>query len=366
MQRVPVGEPVLGGNELAYVTEAVESGWISSLGRFVTEFEAALADEVGTRHVVAVANGTAALHLGLVALGVGPGDEVVVPSFTFVATAAAVRYAGATPVFVDCDPRHWCLTADGVAAVLSERTRAIVPVHIYGHAAPMDELLELADAHGVAVLEDAAEALGARHKGRPVGALGAIGAFSFYGNKLITTGEGGALTTDDDALADRLRLLRDHAMAPERRYWHDEVGFNYRMTNLQGAVGVAQMERMAEFLARKIAIAAEYALGLSDVPGLELQEQQPWCTSACWMTTVRLTEACRVDRDTLAERLGRAGIDTRPTFQPVHEMPPYRSGVSLPVTEALAREGLSLPSGASLSEADQQRVIEAVRTACHA
>src|SRR6266496_1099800 len=243
---VPVAEPDIGERELAYVTDAVRSGWISSSGVYVDRFESSFAALCGVRHAVAVANGTVALHLALRAAGIGAGDEVIVPSLTFAATAAAVVHAGAAPVFVESTAHYWCMDPVAVEAALGPRTRAIIPVHLYGHPADMDALHEIARSRHLVVIEDAAEAHGARCRGRVVGSIGDLGCFSFYGNKIMTTGEGGMVTTNDSALATHMRFLKNHAMEPQRRYWHSEVGFNYRMTNLQAAVGCAQVERFQE------------------------------------------------------------------------------------------------------------------------
>ncbi|MHB8468731.1 MAG: DegT/DnrJ/EryC1/StrS family aminotransferase [Gaiellaceae bacterium] len=362
-QFIPVAEPVLGEAEAAAVADAVLSGWISSLGEQVTRFEERLADICGVRHAVSVCNGTAALHLALLVAGVGPEDEVIVPAMTFIATANAVRYVGAEPVFADCDRDHWCLTPAEVERLVTPRTRAIVPVHLYGHPADVDAIRALADDRGIAVIEDAAEAIGATQRGRPVGSLANVGIFSFYGNKLITTGEGGALTTDDPELARRATALRDHAMDHERRYWHDVVGFNYRLTNLQAALGVVQLGRLDEFLACKRAIASRYAEGLRQLLGLTFQAEAEWAGSSKWMTTILVEESFPLDRDALGRRLGELGIDTRPAFVPLHLLPPYRSDVSLPVSERIGRTGLTLPSAASLSDEDQSAVVEAITDA---
>ncbi len=248
---IPIYEPILGSTEEQYVCQAVQSGWISSNGKYIKEFETLFAAFCGTAHGISVSNGTTALHLILHALGIGPGDEVIVPALSFVASANAVHYTGAKPVFADVDPVTWTIDPASVEALITERTKAIMPVHLYGHPAPMAALRLLAEQHDLLIVEDAAEAHGAQVGTQRTGALGHAAAFSFFANKVITTGEGGMVTTDDAALAARCRMLRDHAMPPERRYWHDEVGFNYRMTNLQAAVGVAQMARIDEFLRRK-------------------------------------------------------------------------------------------------------------------
>lgn len=358
---IPIAEPSLGEREVELVADAVRSGWVSSIGEYVTAFEAELARRCGVEHAIATSNGTTALHLALAVAGIGPGDEVVVPSLTFVATAAAVRYVGGMPVLADSDPAHWCLDPTDAARRITERTRAVVAVDLYGHPADMDALGELAREHDIVLVEDAAESLGADYRGRPAGSLGRLGVLSFYGNKLITTGEGGAVLTDDSTLAERARLLRDHAMDPKRRYWHGEIGFNYRITNMQAALGVAQLERLDEFLERKRALAAAYRSGLQDLPGVTLQEEADWATSSWWMTTLRIDPERGVGRDELAARLRADGVDSRPAFVPLHLLPHLRQDGALPVAEAVGTQGLSLPSSTSLSNAELEYVIGAVR-----
>jgi|SRR5579862_130018 len=360
---IPIAEPSIGEREVELVADAVRSGWVSSLGEYVTAFEEELARRCGAAYAVATSNGTAALHLALAVAGVGPGDEVILPSLTFVATAAAVRYLGASPILADSDPTHWCIDPNDAASRVNARTRALVAVDLYGHPADMDALASIATEHDLVLVEDAAEALGAVYRERPAGSLGRLGVLSFYGNKLITTGEGGAVLTDDPVLAERARFLRDHAMDPKRRYWHAEIGFNYRITNLQAALGVAQLERLDEFLERKRAIAAAYRAGLEDVPGMSFQDEADWASSSWWMPTLRIHGDRGIDRDELATRLRADGVDSRPAFVPLHLLPPYRQEGSLPVAEAVGREGLSLPSGTSLSEAELEYVIASVRKA---
>jgi perosamine synthetase len=360
-RQIPVAEPMIGERELAYVTDAVRSGWVSSIGKYVTRFEEGIASASGARYAVATNNGTAALHLALLVLGIGPGDEVIVPSLTFVATANAVRYVGATPVFADSDADHWCIDPVEIERCITPRTKAIVPVHLYGHPADMDPIDTIARSRGIAIVEDAAEALGTTYRGRPVGAIGDAGVFSFYGNKLVTTGEGGMLVTNDAALADRARLLRDHAMDPVRRYWHGEVGYNFRLTNIQAALGLAQVERMGEFLARKREVAQRYRAGLDGIAGLRLQREMAWARSSWWMSTVELDSAFGVGRDLLARALAARGVDTRPVFLPVHTLPPYREQQVLHNAQRIARQALTLPSAASLTAEDQDYVIACVR-----
>ncbi len=358
---IPISEPLLSGHEVEYVSECVRSGWVSSLGKYIAEFEGRFADFCGVRHGIAVSNGTTALHLALVALGIGAGDEVIVPTLTFIATANAVRYTGATPIFADSEAETWNLDPQDVARRITPRTKAIIPVHIYGHPADMTPLLELARQHGLHVIEDAAEAHGALYKGKRVGSLGEINAFSFYGNKIITTGEGGLLTTDNDALDEKVRFLRDHAMSPERRYWHTEIGYNYRMTNLQAALGVAQMERIEEFIAKKRHIAQTYNQGLREITSITLPPEASWAASVYWMYSILLARDFPLSRDEVMARLRHQNIDSRPFFYPIHIQPPYQAGISLPVAEDLSRRGINLPSAVTLSGEDILRIVLALR-----
>ena len=360
---IPVAEPVLTGNELAYVSDCVTSGWVSSIGQYVTRFEQDFARFCGVKHGIATSNGTTALHLALVALGIGPGDQVIVPSLTFIATANVVVYTGAKPVFAESEPRTWNLDPADVARKVTPATRAIIPVHVYGHPADMDAIHAIAAEHNLHVIEDAAEAHGAEYKGRRVGAIGRMGTFSFYGNKIVTTGEGGMITADDDALAEQMRQLRDHAMSPTRRYWHDTIGYNYRITNIQAALGVAQMERIKEFIARKRAIAALYNELLDGTPGLTLPVEEPWAKNIYWMYSILVGDSARVSRDELMAHLKTRKIDSRPFFHPIHTLPPYATGQSLPVAERLSRQGINLPSSTALADDDVRRVAHAVREA---
>jgi perosamine synthetase len=356
---IPVFAPWLSDTVRRYVLDCVDSGWISSLGEYVGRFEREFARFCEAGHGVATSNGTTALHLALATLGLGPGDEVLVPDLTFVATANAVRYTGATPVLVDVDPATWAIDPTDLARRVSPRTRAIVPVHLYGHPADMDPILDLARSRGLSVVEDAAEAHGARYKGRRVGSLGHLAVFSFYGNKIVTTGEGGMVVTSDPALAERAAFLRDHAMDPRRRYYHPEIGFNYRMTNIQAAIGCAQLEQIEAILARRKAIAAAYEAGLADLAGLSRPPVAPWAESVHWMYSVLVEDGFGLDRDEVREGLRTRGVDSRPFFVPLHELPPYRTPPAFPVATHLARRGINLPSGTGLS-------LEDVATVCHA
>jgi perosamine synthetase len=361
---IPVAAPAFAGREKEYVADCMESGWISSGGKYVELFEAAFAEFCGVRHAVACCNGTAALHLALAAHGVGPGDEVIVPTLTFVATANAVTYCGARTVFVDSEPVTWNLDPSQVEAKITPRTKGIIAVHLYGHPAEMDELREIARRRGLFLLEDAAEAHGALYKGRPAGSLGDAAAFSFYGNKIIATGEGGMVVTNDDALAARVRLLRGQGMDAERRYWFPVVGYNYRMMNLPAAIGLAQLERADWHTGRRREVADAYRSLLRGVSCLRWQDESEWARHAYWMFTVILGHGSPVARDELMARLHGRGIETRPVFYPVHLLPPYREaarGEEFPVAEWLARRGLSLPTWAGLSFDDLSYVCDSLR-----
>lgn len=358
----PIAEPDIGELEIEYVTDAVRSGWVSSLGRYVEEFERGFADFCQTRHGVSTANGTVALHLTLAALGIGPGDEVIVPTLTFIATASAVIYAGAVPVFVDSEPNTWCLDPAAVERAITPRTRAIVPVHLYGHPADMDPILDSAARHKLTVIEDAAESHGALYKGRMTGGIGNAGIFSFYGNKLITSGEGGMLVTNDSALAERANFLHDHAMRPETRYYHSEIGYNYRITNLQAALGLAQLKRAPELIARKRQIMQWYREFLGDREDLKLNPSMPWADSSFWMVCAILPT--RLDLDTVMKDLRAIGIDSRPFFKPLHTLPPtrkYDSGGRFPVAEDLSRRGISLPCGVKLTRQDVEFICSRIK-----
>ena len=364
---IPVCEPTLTGNELKYVTQCIETNWISSAGRFVDEFEAAFAAACGTRYGIACANGTIALHLALATLGLQPGDEVIIPTFTMIATANAVTYLGARPVLVDSELETWNLDIDQVEAKITPRTRAIIPVHTYGHPVDMDALNQIADRHGLWVIEDAAEAHGARCRGRPVGSLGAAAAFSFYGNKIITTGEGGMITTDHEQLARLAWNLRDHAFSTERHFWHKLLGFNYRMTNLQAAVGLAQTEQLDQFVASRRAHAALYTEKLRRLPGLVTPPEAEWATNVYWMYGILVDEReFGLTRDELRRALARRGIETRTFFIPMHCQPIYfqqYKGERYPRAELLCRRGMYLPSASSLAPSDIEYIVGAIEEA---
>jgi len=363
---IPVSEPLLDGNALSYVEEAVRTGWISSEGRFIAEFERRWADYCGIAHGVAVCNGTVALEVALAALALPPGSEVILPSFTIISCVAAVLRTGCRPVLVDCEPDTWCLDVAEVGRKITDKTRAVMPVHIYGHMADMDPLNELARKFGLAIVEDAAEAHGAEYHGRRAGGIGTMGCFSFYANKIVTTGEGGMVVTDDADLAERARSLRNLCFRPGQRFLHTELGYNFRMTNLQAAIGLAQVERIEDHLARKRRMAALYGERLRGLPGLRLPAERPGVKNVYWMYGIVLDDAVPFDAAALAARLKENGVDSRPFFLGMHEQPVLRdrglfAGESYPVTERLARRGLYLPSGLGLGEAEIDQVCAAVQ-----
>jgi perosamine synthetase len=361
--RISVCEPLLLGNELKYVAEAVSKGWISSAGSFVGEFERKFADYLGVRHAVTVSNGTAALHLAVVAAGIGPGDEVLMPTFTMFASAAAVCYAGAKPVLIDCDEVTWNLDPALLEAQVTKRTRAIMPVHIYGHPCDMDPIREVASRHGLLVIEDAAEAIGSRYKGRLCGGLGQLGCFSFFANKVITTGEGGMVVTDDDHLWSQLRYYKNLCFPLDgpRRYVHEHIGFNYRLPNTLAAIGLAQVENVEEYVTRRRTNAERYNKRLAGQRGITTPAEKPWAVNSYWMYSILIEDDFGLPRDQVMDELSKRGIDTRTFFVSMHRQAALRdlgcdvSG-SFPHAEHIESRGLYLPSGSGLSEEQIERV----------
>ena len=363
---IPVNEPLVGESENKYVMECLRTGWISSEGHFIHDFEERWAAYCGMSHGVAVSNGTVALEIAMACLDLQPGDEVIMPTFTIISCAQAVTMCRLKPVLVDSDPRTWCMDVSQVEEKITERTRALMPVHIYGHPVDIDPLQELARKHNLVIIEDAAEAHGAEYKGRKSGGLGDMGCFSFYANKIITTGEGGMVLTRDAAQAERLRALRNLCFRKERRFYHTELGHNYRLTNLQAAIGLAQLERIDESVAKKRWMGAAYTERLKSIAGLQLPIEEPWARNVYWMYGVVLDEAFGMDAVEFARRLAEQGVMTRPFFLGMHEQPVFHSmGLFLdehyPVAEHIARQGLYLPSGMTLTEAQLEQVCEAVR-----
>ncbi len=365
---IPVAHPVFWGNEKKYVEECVETSWISSVGRFIPAFEESFAHFCATRFAVSCDTGTSALHLALMGFDVKAGDEVIVPSLTFVATANAVRYCGAEPVFVDSQPKTMNLDPDRIEEAITPRTRGIIVVHLFGHPVDLDPILAIARKHGLFVIEDAAEAHGALYRGRPVGGLADAGTFSFFGNKIITTGEGGMVTSQDEAFAARIRILRGQGMDPNRRYWFPVVGYNYRMTNIQAAIGLAQMEDVEAHLAARQVLAQWYRRHLGPLAEFViLPEVADWARHAYWMFTILIRDGGAKKRDEVMRLMAADGIETRPFFHPIHTLPPYRAGArNLPIAETLGETGIMLPTHALLTEEDIGYIAGSLSSSCRA
>ena len=376
--RIPLCVPEIRGNEWTYIKECLDTNWVSAVGAYVDRFERAVAHAVGAKYGVATASGTAALHVALLVAGVEPGDEVLVSTVTFIAPVNAIRYAGAWPVLIDAEPDHWqmdaravrayleneCVTRDGALySRAGRRVRAILPVHILGHPVDIDPIIELARAHGLRVIEDATESLGARYRGRPVGHLGDIACFSFNGNKLITTGGGGMIVTDDEGMAKEAKYLTTQAKDDPIEFVHGAVGFNYRLTNIQAAMGVAQMEQLEPYLEAKRRIFARYDAAFARIPGLTPLAEATWAESAKWMYAVLVDEG-RFGQSSraLLRYLAALGIETRPLWEPMHQSKPHESSAhtSYPVADRLHEQAICLPCSVGLTAADQERVIAAV------
>jgi perosamine synthetase len=371
MITIPVSGPLLNGNERRYVNECLDSGWISSEGPFSRKFEEQFAKRVGRRHGIAVCNGSAALEAAVAALGIGPGDEVILPSFTIISCAAAVIRSGATPVLVDSDSNTWNLDPSNLESLVSPRTKAIMVVHIYGLPVDMDPVLAVAARHGLHIIEDAAEMHGQTYRDKPCGSFGSISTFSFYPNKNVTTGEGGMIVTDDEALAERCRGLRNLCFQPAKRFVHEELGWNMRMSNLNAALGLAQLERIDEFIARKRHIGAQYNMLLADIDGVQLPVPlTDYAENIYWVYGIVLDEGLPVGVEEIMTRLAEWGVETRPFFWPMHRQPVFCrmgmfAGITCAVAERLGRRGLYLPSGLTLCDEQIERVAKTFREVLH-
>lgn len=358
---IPIAAPALGKEELKNVVTAVKSGWISSKGEFIPEFEKKFAEYCGVKYGVATSNGTVALHLALKALNIGGGDEVIVPAMTFIAVANAVAYCNAKPVFVDSHPNYWCMNPKKIEEKITKNTKAIIPVHLYGHPCDMDAITDIAKENDLRIVEDAAEAHGAEYKGIKTGSLGDIACFSFFGNKIITTGEGGMCITNDDELCEKMRVLRDHGMDPKRKYWHKVIGFNYRMTNVQAAIGVAQLKKIDKLIEIKRKISKTYNSQLKDVEGITLPPEMVWAKNVYWMYSVLIEDGFGVSRDELIKLLEKEKIETRPFFYLIPTMPPYKTAENFPVAESLSGKGINIPSFPKLTDAQINFICEKIR-----
>jgi perosamine synthetase len=354
-----VAHPILNGNEKKYVTDCLDSTWISSNGAYINRFEEEFAKFCDTNHAISCSNGTTALHLALIAHDIKADDEVIVPTFTFVATANAVSYCGAKPVFVDSEPDTWNMNPRLIEDKITSRTKGIIVVHLYGHPADMDPIMEIANKHGLFVIEDAAEAMGAEYKGRKVGSIGHSAIFSLFGNKIITTGEGGMVTTNDASISRQVRLLKGQGMDPNHRYWHLIIGYNYRMTNIQAAIGCAQLENIDWHIGQRLRIAELYRKNLSSLQAVTLPSQKDWAKNVYWLYSIILNQTTEQQRDEIRTRMLQKGIETRPFFYPMHVLPPYRHLQSLsefPEANRICSQGINLPSYGSLTDEDIQTI----------
>lgn len=359
-KRYPVSEPSFSGKEREYLLDAFDSKWVSSKGEYIVRFEKAFSSYVGTKYGVSTSNGTTALHLAVKALGIGKGDEVIVPDLTFAAPANAVIYEGGTPVLVDVDKSYWGIDPKSVEEAITDKTKAVIAVHLYGHPAKMDELLKICKERDIRLIEDCAEAHGARFKDKIVGSMGDISCFSFYGNKIITTGEGGMALTNDEQIAESMQIFRDHGMSPEKRYWHNKVGFNYRLTNIQAAIGLAQLEYIDKKIYKRRWIANKYAEHLPD--NIRMQPQMAWATHVYWISSFTIEEGSvnREKINCLMNNLYDLGIETRPIFYPLNEMPPYFDPRTFFNAEYISNHGISLPTLDWMTESDIQNISQSL------
>lgn len=357
---IPVAEPSLDGNELKYVADCVKTGWVSSSGDYIKKFQEGFSKYCGVKYGVAVANGTVALHLALESLGIKKGDEVIIPSLTFVATANTVKYTGAKPVFIDSEPRTWNIDPEKIKEKITTKTKVIMPVHLYGHPCNMDRIKEIAEKHNIAIIEDAAEAHGAEYKNKKIGSLSDISCFSFYGNKILTTGEGGMCLTNDKKIAEKIEQLKDHGMSKERKYYHHNLGYNYRLTNIQAAIGLAQLEKIEKTIEIKRKNAQLYNSLLKDIKNVTLPIEEPWAKNVYWMYSILIEKNYKLKRDELITKLKNEGIETRPFFIPLHKMPYLDEGLKLPIAEELGEKGINLPSSTKLTKEQIEKISETI------
>lgn len=358
---IPISKPSITEKEISYVTSAVESTWVSSLGEYINQFERDFASFCDTRYAVSVFNGTVAIHLALEALDIGPGDEVIMPNLSFIATANAVMHAGAKPVFADIEEGSLGIDPKDLVRRITPKTKAIMPVHLYGHPANMEPIMAIAKEYNLLVIEDAAEAHGAKAYGQTVGSFGICATFSFYGNKIITTGEGGMITTNDAALNEKLRHLRDHAMDKQKRYWHDMLGYNYRITNLQAALGCAQLDRVDFLLSRRKEILDIYRKNLSGIPRISFNKHMPWAEPTCWLVCMEIEGASEKERDAFIQILKENQIDSRPYFFPMSIMPYINEDADTPITFEKSKIGLNLPTYIDMTNEEIEYICSVIK-----
>ena len=361
--RMPIMEPYLGGNEIKYVSDCIYTNWISSQGDYVKRFENIFSKYYSNYFALTTSSGTSALHLSLLALGIGEGDEVLVPDITFAASANSVIHSGARPVFVDIDKDHWTIDYKLIELCISKRTKAIMPVHLYGHPCDMDPILDIAEKHNLFVIEDCAESFGSKYKGQLTGTFGNVGCYSFFSNKVITTGEGGMVITKDRELYEKMMILRDHGMSKDKKYMHVAVGYNYRMTNMQAAIGLAQMEKADKLLEIRSFIANEYKKNLYKVDEIKLPNEMEWAESTYWLYTLLINnDKADIDRDDLILYLNNEGIETRPVFYPLHIQPIYNCKKQhFPISEDISSRGISLPSSNVMKDEDIKEVCQKLK-----
>lgn len=354
-KRYQMSDVDIGKREKENMNQAFDSGWISSKGPFISQFEEEFAKFADSKYGISCSNGTTALHLAVRSLGIGKGDEVIVPNLTFASPANAVIYENAKPILVDVNRKYWCIDPKRIRENITKKTKAIIVVHLYGHPADMDQIMQIAKEYDLKVIEDCAEAHGATYKGKKVGSIGDIGCFSFYGNKIITTGEGGMITTSDQNLSDQIKILRDHGMLPTKKYWHEVVGYNYRMTNIQAAIGLAQLETIEEKIAKRKWIAKKYFEYIDN--SATLQPQMSWGSNVYWLPTLTLDASYNSNlRDTIMLFMLKKGVETRPVFYPLNEMAPYLNSRLYPNSKHISDYGLSLPVSNKFQEEDIQYI----------
>ncbi len=365
MYKIPIAKPFFGNEEIENLTTCVQSTWVSSAGKFIDEFEKNFAHYCGTKYAISTSNGTTALHLAVMALGIGPGDEVLVPSLTFVSCANVIVYVGAKPVFVDIDRASWTIDPDEIEKHISRRSKAILAVHLYGYPAEMDKIKKIAKRHNLFLIEDAAEAHGAEYEGKKVGGLGDIGCFSFYGNKIITTGEGGMVTLNNRKIFDKIVLQKNHGTTGKKRYWHSVVGYNYRMTNMQAALGVAQLRQIDRFLERRKEIDMLYRKLLLGIAGIILPPANTKKRKGvCWQFSMRIeNKTFGMSRNQLITFLKRKSIETRPFFISLHKLPMYKMKNNFPHSDVISQEGISLPTSMHLSNKEIIYIVHSIKEA---
>lgn len=359
MRKIPVAQPNFNGREREYVLDCIDTTWVSSAGKYVQGFEEKFAEFCGTKNAISCCNGTVALHLPLLALGIKEGDEIIIPALTYIATCNAVKYVNATPVFVDIDPDTWNLDPKKIEEKITEKTKAIIVVHLYGNPADMDEIMAIAKKHKLYVIEDAAEAHGALYKGRKVGSIGDVGTFSFFGNKIITTGEGGMVVTDDTELSDNMRLFKGQGVDPQKRYWHTVVGYNYRMTNIEAAIGVAQLENIDIHINLRKHVMKKYVEYLESIKDyVTFQYVKEENSSIYWMVSLIFNDNVSLERDEIMNRLCEAGIETRPVFYVINDMPPYESEEVFEYASKISARGINLPTYGTITDEEIKYVCD--------